>query len=161
MGQMLTNYPPRSRKGKGLFSRRLYQCAVCRRYSAEQRGNKKYECTSCGSTIIYHTGFWARLASDTGHGRIEILKPNSAQWGRSPIASNIREEVEQRDRLKCRYCGKKVKRGQYELDHVIPYSQGGPDAVDNLVIACKKCNRQKGKKTLEESGMKLRGLWRH
>lgn len=31
------------------------------------------------------------------------------------------------------------------LDHVIPASRGGPDALHNLVVACKKCNEERGR----------------
>lgn len=31
-----------------------------------------------------------------------------------------------------------------EPDHIIPYSKGGPDHIDNLVIICRKCNMSKG-----------------
>ncbi|WP_408582140.1 HNH endonuclease [Enterococcus faecalis] len=32
----------------------------------------------------------------------------------------------------------------------MPFSKGGSDELDNLVCACRKCNRQKKDKTLEE-----------
>lgn len=31
-----------------------------------------------------------------------------------------------------------------ELDHVIPESAGGPATADNIVLACRPCNRRKG-----------------
>lgn len=30
------------------------------------------------------------------------------------------------------------------FDHVIPIMKGGPDTVDNVVIACERCNKSKG-----------------
>jgi 5-methylcytosine-specific restriction endonuclease McrA len=32
------------------------------------------------------------------------------------------------------------------LDHVIPLSKGGPNKRENIVLACGKCNRDKGDK---------------
>lgn len=32
----------------------------------------------------------------------------------------------------------------HEIDHVIPESRGGSGDVDNLVLACRTCNRKKG-----------------
>ncbi|QDU41501.1 CRISPR-associated endonuclease Cas9 [Maioricimonas rarisocia] len=41
----------------------------------------------------------------------------------------------------CVYCGIS---GQFEWEHIIPLSRGGPDTIDNLVRACGQCNRSKG-----------------
>lgn len=51
-----------------------------------------------------------------------------------------REAVRIRDGRICHYCGKKGN----TLDHVVPQSKGGPNKVDNLVMACSKCNGDKG-----------------
>lgn len=56
-------------------------------------------------------------------------------WGR------LRNLVKKRDLSQCQYCGEFTDDG--ELDHVIPLSRGGTDAIDNLVWACKQCNRSK------------------
>lgn len=34
--------------------------------------------------------------------------------------------------------------GGLEFDHVIPEFYGGPTTADNLVLACRPCNRRKG-----------------
>ena len=31
-------------------------------------------------------------------------------------------------------------------EHVIPRSRGGPDTIDNIVLACEQCNLSKGDK---------------
>lgn len=33
-----------------------------------------------------------------------------------------------------------------EIDHVVPESKGGTGHPDNLVLACRRCNRSKGTK---------------
>ncbi|NLV77774.1 MAG: HNH endonuclease [Rhodococcus sp.] len=49
----------------------------------------------------------------------------------------------------CHYCG-----GMFpvEVDHVVPWSRGGSDDLENLVPACYPCNRDKADLTVEEWG---------
>jgi Restriction endonuclease len=49
---------------------------------------------------------------------------------------------------RCIYCGNKAE----EIEHIIPKSKGGTNSPYNLVIACKKCNKLKGKSSLKEFG---------
>ncbi len=44
----------------------------------------------------------------------------------------------------CSYCGSKLRRGEVDVDHVIPKSRGGSNSVSNLTASCSHCNRQKG-----------------
>lgn len=44
----------------------------------------------------------------------------------------------------CFYCGSESER--YEIDHYIPISKGGTSDLNNLVVACQKCNREKWNK---------------
>ena len=52
----------------------------------------------------------------------------------------LRTLVLSRDGWTCHYC--KGPAGQ--VDHVLPRAQGGMDTADNLVAACRACNRRKG-----------------
>ena len=61
---------------------------------------------------------------------------------------------------RCHLCGKKLcfsnydkqgKRGNWEVEHSIPKSQGGTDRLNNLYAACISCNRAKGAKTTRSS----------
>ena len=68
-----------------------------------------------------------------------VLDVSSWQWWK------LREAVLKRDRLTCRYCGAKPERhSPMECDHVLPLAQGGRTALENLVAACRPCNRSKG-----------------
>jgi 5-methylcytosine-specific restriction endonuclease McrA len=60
-----------------------------------------------------------------------------------------------RDRNTCQYCGKKYARGELNLDHVVPRSQGGLSRWENVVCSCHICNRRKGGQTPEQAGMRL------
>lgn len=66
----------------------------------------------------------------------------SVEW------EGLRTFVFRRDEYRCVYCGTPTDRPQ--CDHVIPRSRGGPDAVENLVTACKPCNSAKKDRTPEE-----------
>ena len=60
----------------------------------------------------------------------------------------------------CFYCGRKLKFNKrqgndddvWEIDHMHPHSRGGLNTYFNLVVACKKCNRDKSDKTAREFG---------
>jgi 5-methylcytosine-specific restriction endonuclease McrA len=43
----------------------------------------------------------------------------------------------------CYLCGRKSDALEYEIEHIIPRSQGGSDHLHNLGLACKPCNRTK------------------
>lgn len=60
----------------------------------------------------------------------------------------LRSAVLARDGYTCSYC-KKIG-GPIECDHVIAVSRGGLTVMDNLVAACRPCNRKKGAKSLAE-----------
>lgn len=52
----------------------------------------------------------------------------------------LRLYVLRRDNWTCRYCGGPAN----SVDHVIPFSKGGPNITWNLVAACMPCNTRKG-----------------
>ena len=59
----------------------------------------------------------------------------------------IRKIVLERDKYICHYCGK--KKFSMEVDHIIPVESGGKDEIENLVSACRSCNRKKSNKPYE------------
>lgn len=52
----------------------------------------------------------------------------------------------------CAYCGNPAN----QVDHVIPVARGGTYELDNLVAACKDCNRKKWAYYMEEVGMEIK-----
>lgn len=60
----------------------------------------------------------------------------------------ISKDVFERDEFTCQYCGKVG--GKLEVDHKIPISRGGTNDFENLTTSCRKCNRQKRDKSVED-----------
>jgi len=44
----------------------------------------------------------------------------------------------------CVRCGRKLRKGDADIDHILPQKYGGGDGLDNLQCMCKHCNRSKG-----------------
>lgn len=62
----------------------------------------------------------------------------------------VREYLLEKWGRKCAYCG--VENVPLEIEHIIPKSRGGSNRVDNLALACRKCNVDKDNKTASEYG---------
>lgn len=67
---------------------------------------------------------------------------------------------------RCYWCGLELGRGIGDerwptIDHRIPTSKGGTNSQDNLVLACLKCNRDKGNKMPQDYAKKRKPvpLW--
>lgn len=66
-----------------------------------------------------------------------------------------RSNVLLRDKFRCAYCNQKFQSDELNYDHVIPRSQGGLTAWENIVSSCYPCNAKKSCRTPEQAGMKL------
>lgn len=84
----------------------------------------------------------------------EIAGDNNRKYLRKIIANvynakYIRVRLAEAQNWKCCWCGCNTT-GSYGLkhsattEHVIPRSNGGTDDVDNLAMACSKCNHKRG-----------------
>lgn len=60
---------------------------------------------------------------------------------RKKIPHDVRDLVYERDERRCVECG---STHDLTLDHVHPWSRGGPDTVENLRVLCRPCNSSKG-----------------
>lgn len=72
------------------------------------------------------TGLW-KLSTPT------VSRPN--------IPAYIRNAVFERDGSLCLFCGSTEN---LSLDHILPWSMGGPDTVENLRVLCRSCNSRRG-----------------
>ena len=60
---------------------------------------------------------------------------------RPNIPKDVRREVYLRDGFECLICGSSDR---LTLDHIVPFSAGGADTVDNLRTLCHSCNARRG-----------------
>lgn len=58
------------------------------------------------------------------------------------IGAGIQWRIFSRDNYTCQYCGKTGI--PMTVDHIIPVERDGTDDDDNLITACRKCNKRKG-----------------
>ena len=84
---------------------------------------------------------------------------------RAAVVTRLGVEPGEQAHVLCHYCGFWghvtwffTRRSRYgwpatrnlEWDHVIPLARGGTNDADNIVLACRNCNRSKGSKTVAE-----------
>jgi hypothetical protein len=58
------------------------------------------------------------------------------------ISKVVRQQVRKRAKYLCEYCHslEEASASPFEIDHIQPRSKGGADALDNLALACQRCN---------------------
>jgi 5-methylcytosine-specific restriction endonuclease McrA len=66
-----------------------------------------------------------------------------------------RNNVFERDKNRCQYCGRTFDRRELNLDHVIPRDYGGKTTWENVVCSCVVCNTRKANRLPHEAGMRL------
>lgn len=66
-----------------------------------------------------------------------------------------RNNIFERDKHRCQYCGKHFDRKDLNLDHVIPRDYGGRTSWENIVCSCIPCNIRKANRLPHEAGMRL------
>jgi len=67
-----------------------------------------------------------------------ILRKSARQ-----IEAGVSWQVFRRDGYACRYCGKDDV--PLTVDHLVLWEEGGPSIPENLVSACRKCNKARGR----------------
>lgn len=67
-----------------------------------------------------------------------------------------RENVFERDKHTCAYCGQQFKAKDLTIDHIHPRAYEGKTEWKNVISSCKPCNFKKGGRTPEQAGMPLR-----
>lgn len=70
-------------------------------------------------------------------------------YTRKPISKETRKLVYDKCNGHCAYCGCKLEYKDMQVDHVLAVGRGGSNDIDNLLPACRQCNYDKHKKTIE------------
>lgn len=66
------------------------------------------------------------------------------------VSQDVQQKIYYRDDFRCRYCGRQMgKEVNLTVDHVHPLESGGTNTPENLVAACRKCNKQKANMSAE------------
>ena len=62
----------------------------------------------------------------------------------------LKERLMRRQRNLCAYCGRRYSSHYFDIDHMDPAVDGGPNDVNNLQVLCGPCNRRKRDQTDRE-----------
>lgn len=98
--------------------------------------------TGLGKTIMQCE--WARQMGERSLIKVDdsLARPLwKFAYRREPISPMLRERIYSRDGFACIECR---SRTDLTLDHIYPWSLGGPDSEDNLQTLCRPCNSRKG-----------------
>ena len=62
-----------------------------------------------------------------------------------PLPRSLYEQVRQRANFRCEYCyyPELLSSAPLSIDHILPRSMGGTDTIDNLALACRRCNERR------------------
>lgn len=74
-------------------------------------------------------------------GQGELWKKYHPSTSRPKIPDRLRALVMERDEYRCQKCSATEK---LSLDHILPYSMGGPHTEENLRVLCRSCNSARG-----------------
>ncbi|HLX81915.1 MAG TPA: HNH endonuclease signature motif containing protein [Burkholderiales bacterium] len=83
---------------------------------------------------------------------VRISAPTDSDYFSSP---EKRQEIFERDKWTCQYCGEKIAPDNSTLDHFVPRSKGGDNSKENLKVACLMCNSVKSGRSYEEAAPRL------
>jgi 5-methylcytosine-specific restriction endonuclease McrA len=66
-----------------------------------------------------------------------------------------RDNLFERDRYRCQYCGNNFAEHELNMDHVIPRAKGGRTSWENIVTSCIPCNTRKANRLPHQASMHL------
>jgi len=88
---------------------------------------------------------WKALIDQTDLATVQVVVGNVKAILRKSLRAidqNISWTIYQQDGYKCRYCGRDGV--PLSVDHIDLWENGGATIPDNLITACKPCNKKRG-----------------
>lgn len=102
---------------------------------------------------LVDAGVWIKLP-DGGYmadgWNVSIGVPNDRRQAIDPA---VRLSIYERDNYACVLCGSTE---QLSIDHIVPFSAGGSDAVENLRTLCIPCNSRRGAARFDDESLRNR-----
>lgn len=77
------------------------------------------------------------------------IQPTDRRTKRKGSYGRLRTKLLKRD-AKCFWCCAELTKSTATIDHKTPLVRGGSNAQDNTVLACEKCNGEKGNQVWEK-----------
>lgn len=63
--------------------------------------------------------------------------------GNSNLEDRNRRKIYELYNGRCAYCNEKISNNNFQIDHIVPITEGGNNYWKNLALACEKCNETK------------------
>lgn len=97
---------------------------------------------------------WSTFLQQTDHLDVEMIAPGEDGKVVKAIVRKSQRQIEQgvswaaykRDGFRCSYCGTEggTQGSVLTVDHLVLWEHGGPSTLDNVLTACRKCNKTRG-----------------
>ena len=116
-------------------------------------------CLDCGEEFEPYAGCTQRCRRCVAKRQREIGKDRQRQqkYGERGVEPVLRSYIMERDGWRCHLCGERISpRHEYphprygSLDHLVPFSKGGPYRRENIRAAHLKCNLEKNTRAMNE-----------
>ena len=99
---------------------------------------------------------WLKLTKQLDEQEVEILLKDETGKLLKGIVRKTERQIEQRvswavykrDHYRCCYCGRDGV--PLTVDHLVLWEDGGPSIEDNLLSACRKCNKTRGNQQYDQ-----------
>lgn len=116
-------------------------------------GKPERWCRHCGDPMPKALRSDAAYCSKQCNRAAHALKRGNGRLGPGRRRDIERAYIIARDQSRCHICGKKCRRDEITLDHLIPLAKGGTHAPENLRVAHLSCNFSKGARAANDQLM--------
>jgi len=126
--------------------------SIYRRFGGWTNACLKFIEYKSGSSVVSSHKVFGKV--DTSKTRAISPKVNATEIEKTrSISLNIRLKVLNRDKFRCVFCGKSPATDigtQLHIDHIVPFSKGGGNNLENLQTLCFECNLGKSNRDVAE-----------